>query len=246
MNKLHELLNRLEADILGGKYPIGSRFPSERQLSERYGVSRITTRDAVSRLCQMGLLRKAPQSGTFVNDYMTEASVELLGRVMQSTEMIDAAFLISLLEFRRVNEVFAARRTAAEIDEKGIDEMEALVAKGLSAEGDMTALCDCDYEIHRSVIRHSGNVILALLFNSFRTIYRHYTEFFYTLPGSAERTMRQYERLVSAFRSRDAEYAAHVMESLLLYAENAVKDAVSYNGGDKIDLKAFRVAGGRG
>ncbi len=73
MNKLHELLNRLEADILGGKHPIGSRFPSERQLSERYGMSRITTSDAVSRLCQMGLLRKAPQSGTFVNDCMTEA-----------------------------------------------------------------------------------------------------------------------------------------------------------------------------
>jgi DNA-binding FadR family transcriptional regulator len=115
MNKLHELLNRLEADILGGKYPIGSRFPSERRISELYGVSRITTRDALSRLCQMGLLRKAPQSGTFVNDYMTGASVELLGRIMQSTEMIDAAFLISLLEFRRVNEVFAARRAAAEI-----------------------------------------------------------------------------------------------------------------------------------
>jgi GntR family transcriptional regulator, transcriptional repressor for pyruvate dehydrogenase complex len=240
INKLHELLQQLESDILRGEYVIGSRFPSERQISERYGVSRITTRDAVSRLCQMGLLRKAPQSGTFVNDYLTETSIELLVRIMQSTDTMDGAALISLLEFRRVNEVFAARKAAVEITPQGMGEMEEWVRRGLSATNDISLLCDCDYEIHRAVIRHSGNLVLALLFNSFRTVYRHYVAFYYSLPLAGERTMRHYSRLVAAFAARDREYAAHIMETLLVEAENAVKDAISYNGESTVSLSAFR------
>jgi len=241
MNKINELLEQLEADILRGDYKIGSRLPSERQISERYGVSRITTRDALSRLCQMGLLRKAPQSGTFVNDYLSEASMELLGKIMQATDTIDASVLISLLEFRRVNEVFAARKAALEIPEKGLREFEEWVRRGLAHVDDIDVLCDCDYEIHRSIIKHSGNILLTLLFNSFKTVYRHYTGFFYTQPQSGETTFNHYSRLVSAFTSRDAEYAGHIMETLLAYAENTVKDAISYNGEEKIQLKSFRM-----
>ncbi len=240
MNKQDELLQKLESDILRGEYAIGSRFPSERQISERYGVSRITTRDAVSRLCQMGLLRKAPQSGTFVNDYLTETSIELLVRIMQSSGSMDGTALVSLLEFRRVNEVFAARRAAREITRQGVEEMEELVRRGLAAANDIQRLCDCDYEIHRAVIRHSGNLVLALLFNSFKVIYRHYTAFYYSLPSAAENTYGQYARLAAALAAHDADYAGHVMDTLLLEAENAVKDAISYNGEDRINLGTFR------
>lgn len=239
-NKIQDLLQRLESDILRGEYAIRSRFPSEREISARYGVSRITTRDALSRLCQMGLLRKAPQSGTFVNDYLTETSIDLLVRIMQSTDTMDTAALVSLLDFRRVNEVYAARKAALEITRQGIDEIEGWVRRGTEGMHDIAVLCDCDYEVHRAVIRHSGNIVLALLFNSFKAVYRHYTAFYYTLPSSAENTFRHYARLAAALAARDADYAGHIMDTLLLEAENAVKDAISYNGEDRIDLGAFR------
>jgi GntR family transcriptional regulator, transcriptional repressor for pyruvate dehydrogenase complex len=244
MNNITDVLfERLQSEILGGTYRIGTRLPSEREISERYGVSRITARDAVSRLCQTGLLNRVPQSGTFVNDYLTGASMDLLIRIMQSTNTIDGEMLFSLLELRRANEVFAARLAALNITKEGADELADLAERGLAGIDDIVLLCDCDYEIHRAVITHSGNRVLPLLFNSFKPVYRHYVEFFYRLPGAGAFVMPLYRKLASACASRDGDYAAHIMERILVYAENRVKDALAYgNDNAQVSLAAFRNA----
>ncbi|WP_183091245.1 GntR family transcriptional regulator [Streptomyces radicis] len=51
-----QLAARLAAAILDGTYPPGSRLPGTPELSEKYGVSRITVRSAVRELRAMGLL----------------------------------------------------------------------------------------------------------------------------------------------------------------------------------------------
>lgn len=236
-----QLFDTIESEILKGIYKINARFPSERIISERYGVSRITTRDALSRLCQMGLLKKIPQSGYYVTDYLSEASMDVLIRIMQSKDSIDKDILFSLLEFRRANEVYAAGKTASNITDNGIRELELHTAKAQKNIGNLSLLCDSDYEIHRVVIYHSGNRILPLLFNSFRSMYRYYTEFFYRMPGAAAHVMPLYHKLSAACRSHDSDYAAHVMDTILCYAENRVKDGLSYLENDTcVDLAAFR------
>ena len=44
----------------------GDKLPSERMLSEKFGVSRSNVREAIQRLEFYGLLKSIPQSGTFV------------------------------------------------------------------------------------------------------------------------------------------------------------------------------------
>ncbi len=237
------ILEKLEADILRGLYPIGSRFPSEREISEQYGVSRVTTRDVLARLSHMGLLIRRPQSGTYVNDYFTKASIDLLARIMQTTDAVEPEMLFSLLEFRRVNEMQAARKSALLMAVDDIDILDKTVSRLGDLTGDIQGLSECDNDIHLSVITHSGNIVLALLFHSFRSIYRHYTQFFYGLPGAADAVLPLYRRLAAAIRMRDGDYAASVMESILVYAENRVKDALPETPGDaKISLSIFRQA----
>ncbi|MBP7736872.1 MAG: FadR family transcriptional regulator [Spirochaetes bacterium] len=242
MNNLTDtLLEKLEADILRGIYPIGSRFPSEREISEQYGVSRVTTRDVLARLSHMGLLIRRPQSGTYVNDYFTKASIDLLARIMQTTDAVEPEILISLLEFRRINEMQAARKSALLMSVDDAVTLEKTVGRLGGMANDVKALSDCDNEIHWAIINHSGNIVLALLFHSFRSIYRHYTQFFYGLAGTADAVFPLYRRLAAAIRKRDGDYAASVMESILVYAENRVKDALPENSGDaKISLSIFR------
>lgn len=45
---------------------IGAALPSERQLSERYGVNRMTVRQAIDGLVQKGMLERRRGAGTFV------------------------------------------------------------------------------------------------------------------------------------------------------------------------------------
>ena len=50
------ILDDMKAKILRGEYPVGSKLPSERELSEYYNVSRIPVREALKALSDMGIL----------------------------------------------------------------------------------------------------------------------------------------------------------------------------------------------
>lgn len=54
-----KLLGSLRDRIRRGEWPVGGHLPTEAELSEQYGVSRITVRHALQLLEQDGLIRKA-------------------------------------------------------------------------------------------------------------------------------------------------------------------------------------------
>ncbi len=61
-----QLMQRLRSEIGAGEYAAGARIPSEQELTQRYGVSRVTVRKALSELTQDGLLVRRQGKGTFV------------------------------------------------------------------------------------------------------------------------------------------------------------------------------------
>lgn len=56
----------LLAAIQNGQYPNGGQLPSEKELTKRYGVSRITSQKALGMLVEQGYVRRIPGRGTFV------------------------------------------------------------------------------------------------------------------------------------------------------------------------------------
>ena len=61
-----QLSELLEQEIVAGRYEPGVRLPSEPEISRRYGLSRTTIRQALSRLEQEGLIHRRKGQGTFV------------------------------------------------------------------------------------------------------------------------------------------------------------------------------------
>ncbi|MBV9656501.1 MAG: GntR family transcriptional regulator [Verrucomicrobia bacterium] len=64
--KYQQVLDLLQQEILAGKYPPGTRLPSEAALSQRFASSRITVGRAVRELRARGLVDRRAGSGTFV------------------------------------------------------------------------------------------------------------------------------------------------------------------------------------
>lgn len=62
----YQLKDILEQMILMGPYKAGKAFPTERELEERFHVSRTTIRDAIRDLVQAGYLTRQQGKGTFV------------------------------------------------------------------------------------------------------------------------------------------------------------------------------------
>ncbi|WP_134682707.1 UTRA domain-containing protein [Brevibacillus migulae] len=63
-----QLMDEIKKDIHEGIYSIGAQLPAENELCQKYGVSRITTRRAITELVEQGILRKLHGKGTFVTN----------------------------------------------------------------------------------------------------------------------------------------------------------------------------------
>ncbi|MFM5929919.1 MAG: FadR/GntR family transcriptional regulator [Novosphingobium sp.] len=61
-----DLARRILAEIMAGKYPVGSRLPAERELAVIYEVSRPTVREAVIALEVHGIVEVRIGSGAYV------------------------------------------------------------------------------------------------------------------------------------------------------------------------------------
>ncbi len=61
-----EVYNSLYSDIVNNVYLEGEQLPSENSLSEKYGVSRNTLRQALAILCEDGLVIKSQGKGTII------------------------------------------------------------------------------------------------------------------------------------------------------------------------------------
>ena len=66
--KYRQLLNKLTASISSGEYPVGSQMPTETEVMMKFGVSRITVRNAMQHLESEGLIKRESGRGTFVLD----------------------------------------------------------------------------------------------------------------------------------------------------------------------------------
>lgn len=110
IDKIRELINykNLEPE---------DKMPSERMLSEKFGVSRGVVRDAIQKLEFYGLLKSIPQSGTFIADVGGIAMNGIIDDILQ-LETPDFKSLVEtriLLELKTVK-LAALRRTDEDLN----------------------------------------------------------------------------------------------------------------------------------
>ena len=71
-----QIVERILQSIDAGEYPVGSRLPPERELAERFGVSRPTIREAVIALEAMERVAVKSSSGVYVLEWKQIKGVE--------------------------------------------------------------------------------------------------------------------------------------------------------------------------
>jgi GntR family transcriptional regulator, L-lactate dehydrogenase operon regulator len=109
-NAFEETVERLLQSIRLGVVGAGERLPSERELADRLGVSRVTLREAIRSLADAGYVesRRGRYGGTFVNETLP-VPPEHVG----DGRRMDAAALEDALSLRYVLETGAAEMAAA-------------------------------------------------------------------------------------------------------------------------------------
>lgn len=79
--------NQIKRDIENHVYKVGDRIPAERQLAVKFGVSRMTLRQAIKTLEEEGILERRLGSGTYVASQKVQ---EKMSGIMSFTEITRA------------------------------------------------------------------------------------------------------------------------------------------------------------
>ena len=84
---LRELfVKQIEGMILSGKLPVGTKLPTERELSEKMKVSRAVVNGGLSDMEAKGFLQVIPRKGTYVADYKYKGKLDILKSIWNTTE----------------------------------------------------------------------------------------------------------------------------------------------------------------
>jgi GntR family transcriptional repressor for pyruvate dehydrogenase complex len=140
----------LLSQIQDGRYGLGDKLPSERNLAEEFGVSRTIVREALGTLTTMEIVESQLGRGSFVISTDNAAGEEPL----------DVDQLIDVVQVREILEAGALRMAAARDDpgarkrvQRCLDALDAQVARGLDTQ-------DLDAELHRSFIEAASSPML--------------------------------------------------------------------------------------
>ncbi len=220
------VVRQIEQLILRGVLRPGERLPSERELSDRLGVSRPSLREAVAELQDNGLLETRAGSGVFVAEVLGNAFSPALIRLFAAHD--EAVF--DYIAFRRDIEGLAADRAcrmASDTDLQVIDtvfkRMEAAHPKRNPAE---EAAIDADF--HMAIIEASHNTIMLHMLRSMFDLLREGV-FYNRNVMFKQRTTRddlleQHRAINSALQNRDPVAARAAVAAHLDYVETALQD----------------------
>ncbi len=107
----HQLAATLTDEIRSGKYPVGSRIPSEPELSKRYKIGRPTVRQATDLLVRQHRIERRRGSGTYVIEAPEQLDVLSLAGTMASLEKTGLASKTTIVERLRRSHIDAADRS---------------------------------------------------------------------------------------------------------------------------------------
>lgn len=225
-----QVAEQLTEAIVTRKIKAGERLPSERDLGDKFKVSRTVIREAVRSLAARGLVRVTSGRGVEVTDFGSSgvtASMRLLVRGHDG------------LDYGKVNEV----RTAVEVQVAGLaaqratpEDIERLRELCDShqrslEEGDSKSASEFDFQFHRELTRSSGNELLLAMLDSIADVLREVRNQSMAEPHVGEDGLRAHRRILKFVSAGRVDGAREAMIDHLAEAERV------WRGGEQRDKK---------
>ncbi len=218
------VVRQFELLILRGILRPGERLPSERDLSERLGVSRPSLREAVAELQARGLLSARAGAGIYVSQCLGSTFPPALSRLFAAHDEA----LFDYIDFRRDMEGLAAERAARFGSDTDLKVVDALFRKMEAAhqKRNPEEEAGLDAEFHMAIVEASHNVIMLHMMRSMFGLLREGV-FYNRQVMFKQRTTRsalldQHRAINEALKARDPAAARAAVEAHLDYVRAAL------------------------
>ncbi|SFF24693.1 FadR/GntR family transcriptional regulator [Blastococcus tunisiensis] len=200
------IVDQVRALIRTGELAIGARLPSERELCERFGVSRVTVREALRVLEANGLIeiRVGSRGGAFV----TAPTTGRIGEGITDLLSMSALSAAEVTEARVVFELGVVPLVCERATDEELDELMALCDEAARAREGGTYTVTMSFDFHLRVAAAAHNPALVMLMRSLREpVLMSLRE----AQHEGRQGVAEHRTFVEAVRARDADRAQRVM-----------------------------------
>jgi GntR family transcriptional regulator, transcriptional repressor for pyruvate dehydrogenase complex len=207
-DRLYEqVAQQIQELIVVSRWPAGQKIPAERDLGERFGVSRPVIREALRALAERGLVSIRPGRGIFVTDLDVDALKEPMKLMFQRRNFSYE----NLVETRRVLEVEIAGLAAGRAEPDQVDKMRAAIDEMDATIGESEEFIKADHAFHVALAEATQNPLLPMLIDSVGELVRETRRLVIGVGGSQTRGQYYHRRLLDAVERRDAAAARKTM-----------------------------------
>lgn len=235
------VVRQIELLILRGVLRPGERLPSERELSDRMGVSRPSLRDAVGELEDRGLLISRPGAGIYVAEVLGSAFSPALVQLFATHE--DAVF--DYLSFRRDLEGLAAERAARLGSDTDLQVVDTIFHKMEQAHSKRDPSCEAelDAQFHMAIIEASHNVVMLHMMRSMFELLRegvfYNRQKMFKSRMTRDMLLDQHRAINVGIQARDPVAARAAVESHLSYVEQALTEQIRADRNETVARQRF-------
>jgi GntR family transcriptional repressor for pyruvate dehydrogenase complex len=223
-----QIVQQVEDSILSGQLKPGDQLPAERDLAQRFGVSRTAVREAVKTLREKGLVEAYSGRGTFVTNGTSQAIRQSLDLMIRINQQEGSAHLA---ELRLVLEPDIAGLAASRIEEQLLSTMREAVAVMDKSLRDPDAYVEADLDFHLALAEAAGNPLILSLLDSIVGLLREQRSRIFNVARGPERGQFHHKRILAAVEQRDPEAAR---EAMLAHLKQVLEDSSTPNGGGSL------------
>jgi len=203
----HYVATQIEQLIEEGAFPPGTRLPGERELAERFEVSRVTIREAEIALQALGRIEIKTGSGVYVCEEQ-----------MQHPGKLPEVSAFEVTEARSLIEAETAALAAKVISDENLKKLDDLI--NTMGGNDEDASLAADREFHSTIAQSSGNGALVHAIEALWRMREELPSVKYSYDAVCEDDTRarakEHMDILNALKSRNSDAARQAMRAHFL------------------------------
>ena len=234
------IIDQIRNAIFDGRLKPGDKLPSERELTEKFKVSKATLREALRSLEVLGFLqmRKGVSGGAFV----TEVDMVKARDSFTNFLLFKNLSLEDLTEVRLLLEPYCAEKATRAITKEDLHRLEKLIKNSEHAIKNDASLASRQDEIgfHRIIASITGNPILMFILDFVENLLIDTKDILKPGKGFSGKVLRAHKRIYNALLERDVK---KVHEEMVRHIREVEKDLLAAYKERRVEKQRFNRAG---
>jgi len=204
----------------------GDKLPPERELAEKFSISRGSLREAFRVLESRGFIKSKPGGGRFIR----EVNKDALTHTENIISSLERSSILELLEAREIFETKIVELSAQRATDEEVKVIEKIFNR-VSEEGRMEyrvtedeEKTELDTEFHLAIARASHNFVFINIMRLHFYLLKDTRKKTWQIPGRKKEQLEEHQAIFQAIKEHDSKKAAKAMLNHLRNIREAIAE----------------------